>query len=102
MIRRPPRSTLFPYTTLFRSEQDVLAQQRGELGRVRTPEVQQAHGGGLSTLVASNKIGRAHVSTPLTPKTLIPPSAFKKKKQRTQAHPRPHPISQPCTSTKRS
>src|SRR2546426_12655667 len=24
MIRRPPRSTLFPYTTLFRSPQDVL------------------------------------------------------------------------------
>src|SRR2546422_6371425 len=23
MIRRPPRSTLFPYTTLFRSRQDV-------------------------------------------------------------------------------
>src|SRR3712207_6847347 len=23
MIRRPPRSTLFPYTTLFRSEQDA-------------------------------------------------------------------------------
>src|SRR2546421_5656861 len=23
MIRRPPRSTLFPYTTLFRSEQDL-------------------------------------------------------------------------------
>src|SRR3712207_6964031 len=26
MIRRPPRSTLFPYTTLFRSERD---RQRG-------------------------------------------------------------------------
>src|SRR5437588_5764463 len=26
MIRRPPRSTLFPYTTLFRSEQDAYAQ----------------------------------------------------------------------------
>src|SRR2546425_2724359 len=25
MIRRPPRSTLFPYTTLFRSEKDVPA-----------------------------------------------------------------------------
>src|SRR3712207_7726419 len=25
MIRRPPRSTLFPYTTLFRSHVDVLA-----------------------------------------------------------------------------
>src|SRR3712207_9038785 len=24
MIRRPPRSTLFPYTTLFRSEADLL------------------------------------------------------------------------------
>src|SRR3712207_9287448 len=25
MIRRPPRSTLFPYTTLFRSEQGLVA-----------------------------------------------------------------------------
>src|SRR3712207_8874362 len=24
MIRRPPRSTLFPYTTLFRSEEEVV------------------------------------------------------------------------------
>src|SRR5206468_8092247 len=27
MIRRPPRSTLFPYTTLFRSDQDPLARE---------------------------------------------------------------------------
>src|SRR3712207_8973357 len=26
MIRRPPRSTLFPYTTLFRSHRDRIAQ----------------------------------------------------------------------------
>src|SRR3712207_7216651 len=25
MIRRPPRSTLFPYTTLFRSDEDLRA-----------------------------------------------------------------------------
>src|SRR3712207_7123499 len=25
MIRRPPRSTLFPYTTLFRSVRDIMA-----------------------------------------------------------------------------
>src|SRR2546422_1500534 len=37
MIRRPPRSTLFPYTTLFRSsglmefDYDVVARHRGEL-----------------------------------------------------------------------
>src|SRR3712207_9042649 len=27
MIRRPPRSTLFPYTTLFRSDSGVLRRQ---------------------------------------------------------------------------
>src|SRR3712207_7487823 len=32
MIRRPPRSTLFPYTTLFRSARDG-AEQRGDVGR---------------------------------------------------------------------
>src|SRR3712207_8637501 len=30
MIRRPPRSTLFPYTTLFRSRRDL---RRGPAGR---------------------------------------------------------------------
>src|SRR3712207_7308633 len=29
MIRRPPRSTLFPYTTLFRSAQDAGACRHG-------------------------------------------------------------------------
>src|SRR5256885_4585880 len=38
MIRRPPRSTLFPYTTLFRS----LGIVRGELERSRCRHV---HGG---------------------------------------------------------
>src|SRR3712207_7977414 len=32
MIRRPPRSTLFPYTTLFRSQDHVAVQHPG-LGR---------------------------------------------------------------------
>src|SRR2546422_7765857 len=35
MIRRPPRSTLFPYTTLFRSH--ALVDQPVELGGARTP-----------------------------------------------------------------
>src|SRR5471030_3352279 len=29
MIRRPPRSTLFPYTTLFRSHRSVRRRRRG-------------------------------------------------------------------------
>src|SRR3712207_7041252 len=32
MIRRPPRSTLFPYTTLFRSVQDGQREGRGLAG----------------------------------------------------------------------
>src|SRR2546429_5009070 len=34
MIRRPPRSTLFPYTTLFRSRQAVPHQPRVVRGEV--------------------------------------------------------------------
>src|SRR2546427_1027489 len=35
MIRRPPRSTLFPYTTLFRSQSATLVTDRQKLrGRV--------------------------------------------------------------------
>src|SRR3989454_9391961 len=37
MIRRPPRSTLFPYTTLFRSTRPVPPRSR----RRPEPEVQQ-------------------------------------------------------------
>src|SRR3712207_7651899 len=32
MIRRPPRSTLFPYTTLFRSDVAILADANSEPG----------------------------------------------------------------------
>src|SRR5258707_7224840 len=34
MIRRPPRSTLFPYTTLFRSVLVHFATQRDPAGRI--------------------------------------------------------------------
>src|SRR5258705_2388217 len=37
MIRRPPRSTLFPYTTLFRSLQDETGLQRRSLTRAGHP-----------------------------------------------------------------
>src|SRR5688572_31043147 len=34
MIRRPPRSTLFPYTTLFRSVPDADIREGGKTGAV--------------------------------------------------------------------
>src|SRR5215813_14751641 len=48
MIRRPPRSTLFPYTTLFRSPP-----------RVAPPPWRHRR----SHLAARRKIGRAHVNS---------------------------------------
>src|SRR5687768_17810166 len=46
MIRRPPRSTLFPYTTLFRSDvpgdRNVLFCRRGRFVRADEPD-QQDH-----------------------------------------------------------
>src|SRR2546426_7801748 len=46
MIRRPPRSTLFPYTTLFRSADEV--EIRGQLApdRRRVFRARAAHGEG--------------------------------------------------------
>src|SRR2546426_8075196 len=58
MIRRPPRSTLFPYTTLFRSRLDTLAPLRSDrAGRAVT------HGapGGRNLPDAAGLESRLHV-----------------------------------------
>src|SRR2546422_8377430 len=44
MIRRPPRSTLFPYTTLFRSEPLVTRSERSCTALVRLPLCASASG----------------------------------------------------------
>src|SRR5256885_16801214 len=53
MIRRPPRSTLFPYTTLFRSVETVAAVTAGTT--IRIPK-QPSHpfAGGTGTGVGGN------------------------------------------------
>src|SRR3712207_8794041 len=43
MIRRPPRSTLFPYTTLFRSVRAPRVQRLAERGRQLQDLDQQRH-----------------------------------------------------------
>src|SRR3712207_7178701 len=47
MIRRPPRSTLFPYTTLFRSVGDQLAGELEDQPGVDRPEHRAAIAGAL-------------------------------------------------------
>src|SRR5256885_11888943 len=59
MIRRPPRSTLFPYTTLFRSQPDetlaisllIVSSERGQ-GTV--DEVDDAGFAGAGSLIGGN------------------------------------------------
>src|SRR3712207_8761242 len=58
MIRRPPRSTLFPYTTLFRSE------RRHGVGRQRLI---------VMSLAGVKEAGRTvyhHLTTSLSPRTV--------------------------------
>src|SRR3712207_8319159 len=91
MIRRPPRATLFPYTTLFRSAggvQDLERDQRkGErAGGDPVPDLER--GGAKGQAVHADRppkatfpgrgvgggIGRAHGRTPATPIRRMPPS----------------------------
>src|SRR3712207_8442807 len=51
MIRRPPRSTLFPYTTLFRS-----AGVLGGIGMSRFVEGKELNGQAISTVVEPGSI----------------------------------------------
>src|SRR3712207_8429554 len=53
MIRRPPRSTLFPYTTLFRSELGVELPDKpieGRIGPVRRVPDRPCHVGSAEVL----------------------------------------------------
>src|SRR5207249_11487318 len=86
MLRHPPRSTLFPYTTLFRSrDHHALAHAARELMRVL---VQALRGGRdldqveyalgvreCRSAIELLEIGRAHVLTPVTFRSRMPSSA---------------------------
>src|SRR5258708_11443808 len=52
MIRRPPRSTLFPYTTLFRSEVSA----EGRVNRSGQPHVVDCPEGGVPRIVAAGAV----------------------------------------------
>src|SRR3712207_8728273 len=56
MIRRPPRSTLFPYTTLFRSVED---------DRVHARALQRQGGGEAGDAAPSDGHGRDGGHTPI-------------------------------------
>src|SRR3712207_8724785 len=70
MIRRPPRSTLFPYTTLFRSRDTFAAAAGGSLPMTypsapspAAPAATQATGARQVTIFFSDIVGRSEEHT---------------------------------------
>src|SRR3712207_7817039 len=64
MIRRPPRSTLFPYTTLFRSADADVARLAHELAQELVVDilVQEEPGAGRAALTGDRKSTRLNSS----------------------------------------
>src|SRR3712207_7573683 len=58
MIRRPPRSTLFPYTTLFRSVQALAARHHPRPGGPRDLSVPDGRGQSAAAVAAGGVPGR--------------------------------------------
>src|SRR2546430_7697350 len=89
MIRRPPRSTLFPYTTLFRSGMAGGAEGGAAGGTVGPPGCADSGTAVGEGVIGSPRrvwegggamqIGRAHVLNPVTGKYRMPASSWKKK-----------------------
>src|SRR2546430_13265716 len=94
MIRRPPRSTLFPYTTLFRSHRVVLDQRpwaeitQAQTGAPRTFGVREAArsgaGGGAGNVVSGRVVARSeeHTSELQSQSNLVCRLLLEKKKQK--------------------
>src|SRR5256885_13091558 len=82
MIRRPPRSTLFPYTTLFRSITSASALRRATSGSYRLRKTGPISAG-ASTIGTRRKGERSeeHTSELQSPCNLVCRLLLEKKKQ---------------------
>src|SRR5438552_5644485 len=83
MIRRPPRSTLFPYTTLFRSRDAAAARNpRGPGGRAIPGRGRPAHARkGRAVVVVVEIRSEEHTSELQSPDHLVCRLLLEKKKQ---------------------
>src|SRR3712207_9543230 len=88
MIRRPPRSTLFPYTTLFRSlsrvvvaDRDVLVCCRELAGDLRRQRSDESFGGHARSLTAAGARSEEHTSELQSRQYLVCRLLLEKKKK---------------------
>src|SRR5215204_6721140 len=88
MIRRPPRSTLFPYTTLFRS---------GPHGTYRGRSAERLHGAGRTRSEEHTSELQSHSDLVCRlllekKKKLQPPRTLQTKEPKRKRHPTQYPI----------
>src|SRR5256885_10636514 len=82
MIRRPPRSTLFPYTTLFRSLLvDLVRRGVDDQQQLRAVGARQLRGFGLPDVLAHQERSEEHTSELQSPCNLVCRLLLEKKKQ---------------------
>src|SRR2546428_9995526 len=89
MIRRPPRSTLFPYTTLFRSERSKPWQpSKAKPNRksLAPPRVKSERSTSCSARSSSWKRSEEHTSELQSRSDLVCRLLLEKKKQQTIVH----------------
>src|SRR2546426_3639540 len=89
MIRRPPRSTLFPYTTLFRSDERGAGQEREQAARERpsTARVLVAQISHRGHGDDREQRSEEHTSELQSPCNLVCRLLLEKKKKTHRAHP---------------
>src|SRR5256885_7327464 len=97
MIRRPPRSTLFPYTTLFRSRSATASRNCGWLHHVRTSETSRRPSAAWSSFFSyapTDMFERSeeHTSELQSPCNLVCRLLLEKKKKKTTTAPPQSPI----------
>src|SRR5256885_13033190 len=83
MIRRPPRSTLFPYTTLFRSRVGRSVAFR-RMRRGERPIVARCVRGGVERARAGEERSEEHTSELQSPCNLVCRLLLEKKKKNTK------------------
>src|SRR5258708_21576920 len=82
MIRRPPRSTLFPYTTLFRSKLKGIANQvLQQLAELKRHDVQLGQLHGINHSLAITQRSEEHTSELQSPDHLVCRLLLEKKKE---------------------
>src|SRR5256885_10694352 len=83
MIRRPPRSTLFPYPTLFRSQTDALHLTADEQRFAAADAIQRRLDAGRAEVEGQDQPGRSeeHTSELQSPCNLVCRLLLEKKKK---------------------